>query len=343
MSADDPSSMARGWNLQINGKRGFFRNLLSVLSRLARRDSGQSRLSPGMVERYVLGVQAANDGLIDWNLKTDKVTLSRRAQELLGVSARGRSQDWLSCVHSHDRAGFEAALYHHLDGNSPRFEYQHRVQGEPAAHLVQIRGAVIDEPGHGRRFIALVNDVKVQRHGELQLQGASLYDPLTGLASRALFIDRLNQLLNRSLRQTDLHFAVMLLDLDDFARIHQNLGPVVSNRLLKAVAVRLEQSLRLMDPIARLEGGRLAILIGDDVGLDDALMVAERLQEQVARGFKVNGGQLLVTASIGIGLGGSQEGSPTEVLRWAGIALEQAKHTGRCQCRVFNPGATSSH
>jgi diguanylate cyclase (GGDEF)-like protein len=313
-----------------------------MLSRLTRRGSNQNELSPGMIERCVLGVRAANDGLIDWNLSTDKVTVSRRAQELLGVSAKGRSQDWLSCVHSHDRAGFEAALYHHLDGNSPRFQYQHRVHGGTAAHLVQVRGGVVEEPGYGKRLVALVTDVTTHRHSELQLQGASLYDPLTGLASRALFIDRLNQLLNRTLRQTDLHFAVMLLDLDDYARITQSLGPAVGNRLLKAVAVRLEQALRLMDPIARFEGDRLAILIGDNVGLDDALMVAERLQEQVARGFNVNGRQLLVTASIGIGLGGSQEGNPTEVLRWAGIALEQAKHTGRCQCRVFNPGSAGA-
>jgi diguanylate cyclase (GGDEF)-like protein len=303
---------------------------------LTRNGSSMSELSPAMVERCVLGVQAANDGLIEWNLKTDKVTMSRRAQELLGVTARGRSQDWLRCVHSHDRAGFEAALYHHLDGNSQRFEYLHRVDGKTAAHLVQVRGAVVGEPDQEQRFIALVTKLKPHRHGELQ-QGASLYDPLTGLASRALFIDRLNQLLNRTLRQSDLHYAVMLLELDDIAKINRSLGPAVGNRLLKAVAVRLEQSLRLMDPIARFESDRLAILIGDDVGLDDALLVAGRLQDQLTQGFTINGRELQVTASIGIGLGCSQAGSPTEVLRWAGIALEQAQHIGRSQCRVFNP------
>ena len=174
-----------------------------------------------------------------------------------------------------------------------------------------------------------------------ELQHRALHDPLTGLANRALLMDRAEQLLARSRRSGHIP-ACLYLDLDGFKNINDSLGHEAGDRLLHGVAARLLGSVREADTIARMGGDEFVVLI-DGATMDAAPeLVAERLVDVVRQPFDVDGVDTLmrVTASVGIALGDRPGGE--DLVRDADFALYEAKGAGRNRVVVFRedmPGA----
>jgi diguanylate cyclase (GGDEF)-like protein len=164
----------------------------------------------------------------------------------------------------------------------------------------------------------------------------ALHDVLTGLANRALILDRLEQVLLRS-RRSHGSAAVLFLDLDGFKQINDTLGHEAGDLVLQAVATRLSTTVRQADTIGRLGGDEFVVLL-DSATIDVAPeLVAERLLTVLAEPFDLPTAstQALLTTSIGIAIGLGQ--TPTELLRDADVALYQAKQQGRHRVVVFAP------
>ena len=126
---------------------------------------------------------------------------------------------------------------------------------------------------------------------------------LTGLPNRALFLDRLELSLKRSRRQGgEFCCAVLFCDLDRFKLVNDSLGHIVGDRLLMAVAKRIEGALRPGDTVARHGGDEFTLLLEDIGDVRGASIVAERVQESLAAPFHVDNRELYVSASIGIAL-----------------------------------------
>ena len=169
--------------------------------------------------------------------------------------------------------------------------------------------------------------------GELRHQ--ALHDGLTGLPNRALIMDRIERLLARSQRNKTVG-AVLYLDLDEFKNVNDNLGHAVGDKLLVAVAARLQGMLRDVDTIGRMGGDEFVVLI-DAATLNAAPeLVADRLLQVMRQPFELEGTAtpLMINASIGIAVGDRL--SPGELLRDADVALYQAKAAGKNCFRVFN-------
>jgi diguanylate cyclase (GGDEF)-like protein len=185
--------------------------------------------------------------------------------------------------------------------------------------------------GTGRaRALRLVG----QRTGELRHQ--ALHDALTGLPNRALITDRIEQLLARSRRHGTLG-AALYIDLDDFKNVNDTLGHEAGDRLLVAVAARLESTLRDADTIGRMGGDEFVVLI-DGASLEVAPeLVAERLLEVMRQPFELEGAAmpLVVNTSVGIAMG--DRPSPGDLLRDADVALYQAKAAGKNRYEIFHP------
>src|SRR5437879_8150525 len=139
-------------------------------------------------------------------------------------------------------------------------------------------------------------------------------DPLTGLLSRLLFIDRVGRLVKHTKRRKDHLFAVLFLDLDGFKMINDSMGHLIGDQLLVGVAHRLEKCLRSTDTVARLgESFTVARLGGDEftVILDylkdpnDAKSAADRLMKALAPPFILDGKEIFTSVSIGIALSSS--------------------------------------
>ena len=168
------------------------------------------------------------------------------------------------------------------------------------------------------------------------LRHDALHDALTGLPNRALFLDRLELSLKRARRQgEEFCCAVLFCDLDRFKLVNDSLGHLVGDRLLMAVAKRIEGALRPGDTVARLGGDEFTLLLDDIGDVRGAAIVAERLQETLAAPFEVEHRELYVSASIGIALV-APDRAPEDVVREADVAMYRAKAQGGARHAVFD-------
>jgi len=163
----------------------------------------------------------------------------------------------------------------------------------------------------------------------------ALHDALTGLANRALLLDRVDQLLARG-RRNHSSVAALFLDLDGFKDVNDVLGHDAGDELLRAVAGRLTAALRDVDTVGRLGGDEFVVLVDATMDAGPEL-VAERILKVMREPFALEGmsAPLTITASIGIAVGDRATGG--ELLRDADIALYRAKEQGKDGYVVFRP------
>ena len=179
-------------------------------------------------------------------------------------------------------------------------------------------------------------DIREKKQSEARQQHDALLDPLTGLANRALFLDRLQLTMARQQRHSRLNFAVMFVDLDRFKRVNDNLGHAAGDDLLVRIGARLRSCLRPEDTVARFGGDEFAILIEDVTSVSDVTSIAERAQHDIRLPIELNGHEVFVSASIGIAFGTLDHTSAEQVLRDADFAMYQAKASGHARHEVFD-------
>jgi len=178
-------------------------------------------------------------------------------------------------------------------------------------------------------------DITQRKAMEDQLMHDALHDALTGLPNRALLLERLGRSIDRLRRRTSLGSCVLLLDLDRFKNLNDGMGHSQGDRLLVAVAARIESLLPPGATLARLGGDEFGILLEDVEGHEAAIELATAAQRQFELPFAV--GTEEVYASVSIGISRSMPHSlGDDVLRDADIAMHQAKHDGRARYSVFD-------
>jgi diguanylate cyclase (GGDEF)-like protein/PAS domain S-box-containing protein len=291
-------------------------------------------------ERYALAVRGANDGLWDWNLKTNVIYFSPRWKEMLGWEEHEIANDpdeWFNRVHSEEVGHVRAALAAHIEGRHGHFETEHRMLHRDGRYRwMRSRGLAVRDPtGAAYRMAGSQTDITEGK----------VADALTGLPNRILFIDRLASSIERARRHGEYMFAVLFLDLDRFKLINDSLGHVVGDELLVAIARRLECCLRSSDTVARLQmdhtiarlgGDEFTVLLKDIRDVSDALRVAERLQEALSNAFTLSGQEVFTSASIGITTSATLYQTPEAVLRDADTAMYRAKSRGGARSEVFD-------
>jgi diguanylate cyclase (GGDEF)-like protein len=169
--------------------------------------------------------------------------------------------------------------------------------------------------------------VERQRAGR-RLARLALRDPLTGLPNRVLFSDRLDQALARLARgEQPLRLALMFIDLNDFKAVNDRFGHFAGDELLVEVGNRLRAELRGADTVARLGGDEFTVLVEDVAGADDAMRLARRIVDSLARPYELAAGTAEISAAVGVTLAAPGE-DPTTLLRRADDAMYEAKAAG---------------
>ena len=292
-------------------------------------------------ERFALAVRGANDGLWDWNLTTNAVYWSPRWKAMLGYDESEISatpQEWLTRVHPEDRGRVEAALAAHIADGSRHFESEHRIlHRNETFRWVLCRGAAVrNGDGTATRLAGSLTDITETK----------LADALTGLPNRILFFDLVERAIKRAERRADYVFALLVLGLDRFNLVHDSLGPLSADRLLVAVARRLQSSLRSTDAVtrdepdftlARVGGDEFNVLLDDITDARDAIVVAERLRHALEEPFEVDGNQLFISATTGIAVSTTGYDQPEAIVRDATTALNRARAQGNSQYQIFDP------
>ncbi|MFQ5857718.1 MAG: EAL domain-containing protein [Anaerolineae bacterium] len=292
-------------------------------------------------ERYALAARGANDGLWDWDLKTNEVYFSPRWKSMLGCEEdeiENSPDEWFNRLHPEDLEQVKVDISAHLEGVTSHFENEHRMLHKDGTYRWMLsRGlAVRDADGTAYRMAGSQTDITERKRAEEQLLHDAFHDGLTGLPNRALFMDRLGRAVERARRRADYLFAVLFLDLDRFKVVNDSLGHTVGDELLIAIAHRLRVCLRAADTVARLGGDEFAILLEDINDVSDATHVADLIGEAVMLPFNADGHEVFASASIGIVLSETGYDRPEGVLRDADIAMYRAKELGRARHEVFD-------
>ena len=179
-----------------------------------------------------------------------------------------------------------------------------------------------------------------RKRAEQEIAELARIDPLTGLANRVTFRDRLSQALLRARRQSR-GLALFRLDLDRFKEINDTAGHDAGDALLQEVAERLRGVLRRADTVARLGGDEFAVLAEDCADRVAGLELAERLRRALEPAVVVEGKELVSTASIGLALFPESEETLDGLMKAADVAMYEAKSEGRNCFSMFRPSKTT--
>lgn len=292
-------------------------------------------------EMYSLIARSSNDGIWDWDLKTNKVYFDERWREMLGYREEdltGSMEDWFSRIHPDDLELFKTEIEASLIGWTMTLNNEHRLRHQDGSYRwVLSRGlAAKGEDGTVYRMAGSILDITDSKGAEQQLLHNAFHDVLTGLPNRALFMDRLKRSLNRAKFRPDYLFAALFLDLDRFKVINDSLGHQVGDELLVGIARRLEKCMRPGDMIARLGGDEFAVIIDNLKHAEDAIQAAERLHQEISIPYTLSGREVYASASIGVALSQAHHETAQDFLRAADTAMYHAKSRGRGCVELFD-------
>jgi diguanylate cyclase (GGDEF)-like protein/PAS domain S-box-containing protein len=179
-------------------------------------------------------------------------------------------------------------------------------------------------------------DVTERKLAEARVAHMAHHDPLTDLANRVLFRERLSAALARAER-TNSNVAVLCVDLDRFKEVNDTLGHPVGDALLAAVAERLRACVRSSDTVSRFGGDEFAIVQDCVSDPTEVSALAARLLERLNRPYRIDGHDVVVSASIGVAVAPTDASNGDALLKNADIALYRAKADGRSNFRFFEP------
>jgi diguanylate cyclase (GGDEF)-like protein/PAS domain S-box-containing protein len=201
---------------------------------------------------------------------------------------------------------------------------------------VALVSAPLRVDGSSVGYVLSFRDIGDRKQVEAKLEHDALFDVLTGLANRSLFIDRLTLALKRRTRRRDQNCGVLVLDLDRFKEINEALGHATGDALLLAAAERLRTSLRPEDSASRLDDDEFAVLVENILDQDDLQTVAGRLLQQMEKPFEVFGSFIRVSVSMGVAMAGPEHTNALLLVRDANFALNRARLNGGGCCEVFD-------
>jgi diguanylate cyclase (GGDEF)-like protein/PAS domain S-box-containing protein len=252
-----------------------------------------------------------------------------RAAEVLGRDMRFMAVAGLDDA---ERAKLRAAVNERRDVNVVFRNL--RKNGEVFWNNLKVT-PVLDERGRASHFIGVLDDVTASIHRTTHLEHALNHDTLTGLASRNLLWDRLEQALHVAQRNKSL-VAAVLVDLDNFKNINDSFGHDAGDEVLRVVARRLQGSVRESDTVARLGGDEFVLVLDNQPSLRFTLRMIERLRQDLAKPVVLDGREIDVGASMGVSIFPHDAASAVEMIQAADVAMYHAKAAGRNDVHFFS-------
>lgn len=322
----------------ICGDDGDVSYLLCISEDLTARKQTEAALAEQEIQ-YRRIVETAAEGI--WIVDSDYVTYFANQQmaDMLGFDLEeleGRSLLSFLAPSSHALAlaKLNQRSSHLSISTPPDFEFL-RKDGKSLWGNVSTTPH-LDHQGNYLGSLVMVNDVTHRRQMEKQLMHSALHDDLTELPNRLLFFNRLEHRIQRAKTTDATQAAVLFLDLDRFKLINDSLGHIVGDKLLVAIARRLEKHLGSEDTLARLGGDEFAILLNDIQDIKAAVQIADCINQALSRSFKLNDYDIYTTVSIGIALVKPSYQQAEALLRDADNAMYQAKERGKACYAIFD-------
>jgi diguanylate cyclase (GGDEF)-like protein/PAS domain S-box-containing protein len=274
-------------------------------------------------------------GSWDWDVAADRVTWSDQLYTLVGVK-RGEFtpsvQSFLDAVHPDDRARVSELIQTAHQTHSD-LDYECRlVRADGTLVTIHALGETVTENGVVTQMSGTCHDVTERKQLQQEITHLAFHDPLTGLANRRLFMDRLDHALAH-LRRSNQACAILFIDLDRFKEINDSYGHNAGDAVLVEVAARLRRAVREADTIARFGGDEFAVLC-EGADLDNATQATERIEAELNRPALIEGASVAVVGSIGIAIA-DRDADADALLRQADAAMYAVKSLDRQTHSVF--------
>ncbi|MGH8252072.1 MAG: putative bifunctional diguanylate cyclase/phosphodiesterase [Steroidobacteraceae bacterium] len=276
----------------------------------------------------VIAIVSTN-GKIDYLTPAAERIFGLPAHELIG-------RPFIELVAYEDRARIREFLEGDLAPRGVNANVEARIpRGEDKYRVVEIHGSNMDaEPAIGGRLLNL-RDMTDRKGMEEHFKRLAFHDPLTLLANRSLFRDRVEHAVTVS-RRNGRGVAVMFVDLDNFKKINDSFGHPQGDRVLHKSAQRLVKATRNGDTVARLGGDEFAVLLENLTGKDQVIEIAARIVEALQESLELPGPDIRVTASVGVAFATAEDGVE-ELMRNADVAMYSAKSQGKGRYAIYQP------
>jgi diguanylate cyclase (GGDEF)-like protein/PAS domain S-box-containing protein len=265
------------------------------------------------------------------DIQTSRMTLSDQARVLLGY---GPSQfdsslkAYLNLVHIQDQEKVRSAIDCAIWQGDPFGTDYRIIDARGNKRFIHTQGDVIaDVNGKTVSILGTVQDITELKRAESTFEHMALYDSLTDLCNRHLFLNRLDNVMASAHRDEKL-LAVCFIDLDGFKKINDNLGHAIGDELLKSVAKHLKNNVRKGDIVARLSGDEFALAIEGINTVDELEKIIGKISNKLSQPHKIRDHEILSPASIGITLYPLDSSSKTDLLKNADAAMYRAKQLG---------------
>lgn len=322
---------------------GELTGFLGIESDITKRKRTEFRLQESEA-RFKRAMNGSSDGLWDLDLFTGLIYVSDRCKELLGYPPCGfpsyvGHQFKRELIHPDDLHQVVTAGRRHLVAHEP-FDVSVRLRRSGGdVRWFRIRAAAELTPGgEPRHLTGVLSDIDELKAAQAQLQWSAFHDPLTGLANRQFFLNRLNKVLQYPPRQSQTIHAVLSFDFDHFKRVNDQHGHHIGDELLCSIAQRLADGVREVDLAARFGGDEFLVLLHEVDDVKGVEQAAKRLSSSFSEPHYLSSNVVVTcTASIGIiVIDNRKDVSADTILREADAAMYQAKADTRGSYRFFD-------
>jgi diguanylate cyclase (GGDEF)-like protein/PAS domain S-box-containing protein len=292
------------------------------------------------IERRALALTGAGDMIWDWDVSSDKVFTSPETETALGLkhgALEGPAAKWLDVLHQADRDRFRATLDSVLEQRRGRVVQDFRMRTADGHYLwFALRARpVVGSDGEVVRLVGTISDVTEFKTAEERLLHDAVHDNLTGLPNRELFLDRLKAVLGLAKSDAALRPTVLVIDIDRFKQVNDSVGMAVGDSILLTLARRLGRLIKPQDTLARLAGDQFGMILLSERDSARITAFAETIRKTLRAPITFRDREILLTASIGLALGGGDPEQAEDLLKDAELAMYHAKRTGGDRIDVF--------
>jgi len=303
-------------------------------------------------ELFQIVTENAADMIALVDVKGRRLYNSPAYRRVLGYSAAELGETTaFEQIHPDDRFKvLQAAQEARSTGVGRKLEYRIRHKDGTWRVLESVAGIIRDDKGDVAKLVIVNRDITDRKRAEEQAEHSSFHDGLTGLPNRRLFLDRLQNLFERSQRSPDQRYALLVADLDGFKALNDSLGTAVGDEVMAETGRRLDACLRDEDTVSRvveeapgwnpvlsrMGGDEFIMLLEGVTDPSDAMRAANRILAAMTALIVVKGSEVRASVSVGIALSSPAHKHADQLLQDADVAMRRAKALGGARCEMFD-------